>query len=1034
MSPDICFAALAVLIGLLLAISQLLSSRAAADATIQFAIRPLLVAILLSLLGGIVGTAAAGTAIAGSVAGAEAAGKTEIYSAELRMAVPWSWLDQEFRRQRSFPALARSRQLAAKGKYDQAAAELQGYLASDPDDLGVEFELLVLSTNLKQYRSAIDTANRILAVVPGFGPALYYRGLAQAALGDNKDAVPDLAAAADSGALAPDDARYALRSLALAAVASPAPGDALAFLERQATKPEAGATVLIAEGQLLERLGRVGDAVKRYDDATTHTSDGNDRRTAHLFGAELALKRGDYAGALSRARSAWELAPGNSEVAVELVEAASRLGRTDIVEATERAVSTARHPARSTQEALANALFRVGRYAEASTRFDALATSAESPPDEYRLRRSAGFAAQAAKNAANALSELQRAADINPEPEALSAAAEAAIEAGHLDRAAADLVRLAAASEKRERDKAFTLLSVVREQAGRFAEALAALDQIPPHRRDADIERRAAILAVKAGDRNAAVMHAERLVGLDPTRANLRSLGEAQIAAGRTAAAVESFGRALKAAPEDDPGLREMLANTLQAAGQPERAADAFDALATRAKWPADQYRLRVAAGFSALRAGEPERALVAFRQAEGLDPGVAKAPQPGDEYRLRLAAGFAALKAGDSGRALAAFRLAIEIEPSRKSLEAGAETALQAGRFAEAVGYLERLAAADRDLLASAQHLERLSVVYEEMGRTKEAALALGKLPKAAQQKPEIILRRMVLAQRLGDRRALIDDMRELAAVEPNENNLAALADAEIAAGQASTAAATLNRLLGGHSLPLAQKANYTERLGAIEAARGNMRRAQSLFAEAYRLSPLHPAAWLAQEAESAMQAQDFEGAARHYRILVANVSISRNSRANYAARFGFALASLSREGEALAAYDDAVRFGGATTALHEKRAAVLMRLARPAAAAAEYRAAYDLTHRADLALSLGYAHQATHQPGLAIVFLRRALAEPQMLSPAQRVQASAALGYAYSETEQYSLAAGCFERALGAPPRSHFNCGAGDGTAAVQ
>jgi tetratricopeptide (TPR) repeat protein len=643
---------------------------------------------------------------------------------------------------------------------------------------------------------------------------------------------------------------------------------------------------------------------------------------------------------------------------------------------------------------------------------------------------------QFGEDAPRALAELQRAAAINPVSEALSAAAEAALEAGRLDAAATDLRRLADAGEGQDRDSALRRLSVVEERGGHFGEALAALDQVPADQRNVEVERRSVVLAVKAGNRDAAVAHAETLAALDPTRANLRALAEAQLEAGRVGPAVESFERALDAEQEDDPTIHEMLANALAAGGQPARAASEFDALAAKAKWPADQYRLRVAAGFSALRSGDSARALAAFRQAEELDHSAAKAPQPADEYRLRLAAGFAALRAEDTARALSAFRQAVEIEGDRKSLEAAAETALRAGQLAEAAGYLERLAAADRDLLASAQHLERLSVIYERMGRAKEAAEALARLPKAAQGKPEIIRRKAVLAQKLGDRKALLTFMREQAAAEPNEENLAALADAQIAAGKGYAAAATFEALLADRSLPAERRARYTERLGNIEAARGNPRRAEALFAQSYQLTPGHPPQRLAQVAESAMGARDWEQAVRLYRTLAADERIARNSRADYAARLGFALANLSRDEEALVAYDKAVYLGGAAPALRESRASTLMRLGRAAEAMPDFRAAYDAHPRADLALSLGYAHQAAHQPGLAIVFLRRALADPQALSAAQRRQANAALGYAYAETEQYQQAAGCFEKALGAGARQSGppSCAAGNQELSIQ
>ena len=924
--------------------------------------------------------------------GAATTGAADAYLARLRAALPQSWLQREFQRQRSFPAFAHSRQLVAKGQYQEAFDELERYLASDPDDLVIQFGYLILAIDLKRYPAAVNAADRVLAFVPDFVPALFYRGLARAALGENREALTDLAAAVDSDTLAPGDSQYARRSLAVAAVAGPATADTVTLLDREEARWGPDGTLLVAKGQLLERLGREAEATVAYDEAARVASDNEDRRAAWVFGAELGLKSGDPAGALSRAEAAWKLAPDNPEVATVLAEAASKLGRTDLVEAAERAIKAGSAMNSEIRESLANALFRVGRFDQAAANFEELAAAAVSPTDEYRLRRAAGFAAQAANDASRAISELQRAASINPEPEALSAAAEASLQAGHLDVAAADLARLADVTDGKNQDHALERLSVVAEQSGHFKEALAALDLIPSDRRDSGVERRSAFLAAKLPDHDAEVGYAERLADLEPTPTNLRALGEAQLGAGRPDAAAGSFRRALDLQQEKDPALREMLANTLVAAGQTLVAVTEFESLAAVAALPADK-------------------------------------------NRLQLAAGFAALKAGDASRALTAFRKAVDIEANRKSLEAAAEAAFQVGKRAEAAGYLERLAGAEDEHVDSrVRHLDRLSSIYEMTGDMRKALEALSRLPKAAQSKPEIIRREAVLAQRLGDRQAMLARLRELVAAEPSENNLAALAEAQIAAGQSGDAAKTLESLLAIRGLPAERRAGYLERLGNIQASRGNPKQAQSLFMEAFHLSPAHPAEWLAQAAESAMQAKDWEEAKQSYRMLAENERIPRKTRAGYAARLGFALASLARDQDALSAYDTAIQLGGVTPSLHENRGIVLMRLGQAAGAASEFRAAYDAHPRADLALSLGYAHQAAHQPGLAIVFLRRALADPQVLSQAQRQRASAALGYAYSDTEQHDKAAGCFEKALGISPSSTSrNCGVGNETAAI-
>jgi tetratricopeptide (TPR) repeat protein len=180
------------------------SPRRRADALLgRFRAAPLLPAVLVLTLGG--GTVSVAVAESASIAvpdGAKTPSNTDTYLARLRTALPQSWLQREFQRQRSFPAFAHSRQLVAKGKNEEAFQELEGYLASDPDDLVIQFGYLILATELKRYRAAISAADQILASLPEFAPALFYRGLARAALGEDKEALPDLAAAVDSNALA----------------------------------------------------------------------------------------------------------------------------------------------------------------------------------------------------------------------------------------------------------------------------------------------------------------------------------------------------------------------------------------------------------------------------------------------------------------------------------------------------------------------------------------------------------------------------------------------------------------------------------------------------------------------------------------------------------------------------------------------------------------------------------------------------------------------------------------------------------------
>jgi tetratricopeptide (TPR) repeat protein len=142
---------------------QLLRRRGANRRCIFKAALPLLAVLFLPLANSYSSLAAAATSIPDNTS---TTGDTDAYLAQLRKVLPQSWLQREFQRQRSFPAFARSRQLVAKGQYEEAFQELETYLASDPEDLVIQFGYLILASDLKRYRAAIGAADRILAGVP----------------------------------------------------------------------------------------------------------------------------------------------------------------------------------------------------------------------------------------------------------------------------------------------------------------------------------------------------------------------------------------------------------------------------------------------------------------------------------------------------------------------------------------------------------------------------------------------------------------------------------------------------------------------------------------------------------------------------------------------------------------------------------------------------------------------------------------------------------------------------------------------------
>src|SRR5271156_6281237 len=105
---------------------------------------PLLAVLLLPLSDCIMSVAAAESAATSTSDDAATAGDTDAYLAQLRRALPQGWLQREFQRQRSFSAFAHSRQLVAKGQYEEAFHELERALSRQLYRARIESRSLVI--------------------------------------------------------------------------------------------------------------------------------------------------------------------------------------------------------------------------------------------------------------------------------------------------------------------------------------------------------------------------------------------------------------------------------------------------------------------------------------------------------------------------------------------------------------------------------------------------------------------------------------------------------------------------------------------------------------------------------------------------------------------------------------------------------------------------------------------------------------------------------------------------------------------------
>ena len=72
-----------------------------------------------------------------------------------------NWLRREIRRFRSYPHLDRAFRLMAEGGLREAKAEMEQYLAIDPDDLRVRFHYLALLHRLGAYADVIREADTV---------------------------------------------------------------------------------------------------------------------------------------------------------------------------------------------------------------------------------------------------------------------------------------------------------------------------------------------------------------------------------------------------------------------------------------------------------------------------------------------------------------------------------------------------------------------------------------------------------------------------------------------------------------------------------------------------------------------------------------------------------------------------------------------------------------------------------------------------------------------------------------------------------
>ncbi|MEZ6186692.1 MAG: protein kinase [Planctomycetota bacterium] len=484
------------------------------------------------------------------------------------------------------------------------------------------------------------------------GPALCMRGVVRLRRGDLEGAAEDLERAVD---LQPGDGKVWLARARLR-FAQGGFEAALADLRRaQELEPE-DPTPWLVQAERLRLATRYAEALEAYQAAQARGADG--RRIA--LGRALALgAQGDVDGALATLDAAiaaaesggllfargqiylaqkrqdlaladltraFELDPGEVQVGEVLVDVLLRQGRLEEALARAEQVS-ARSPDAALAHALrADVLGQLGRFVDAVAASD---RSLRLDPGGWRAQAVRGRALQALGGSREALPDLDAALGQRPRSVPLRAARAAAHQAlGDLALAQRDVDALI------ELEPEKTVWRLVRGQLrlelGDFAGALT--------------DARAA-----GGELEAAELEAASLLGV-----------------GRAEEALEAYGRALRAAPED-AGLWIARAKALQALGRLEPAlVDAERACALDSSWESQALRGRLLLALG--RSAEAEAALRA-----------AMARRTGD--LIRIAAGKRKANEGDLEGAL---------EDLRQVLGSGAVSAEERARLEALVRDLE--------------------------------------------------------------------------------------------------------------------------------------------------------------------------------------------------------------------------------------------------------------------------------------------------------------------------------------------------------
>lgn len=752
------------------------------------------------------------------------------YERLLQQAEQGDFLTRLWRGLRRHGPLRDAQLLAEARDLEAAAHRLDARLHDDPGDLPVAWRRLELLAARGEQAAVVEAAGRLLARVPGFGPALLRRARARELAGDRLGALVDLAAALERPLAAPDFAEAASALLQLL-VDLGHPAEALALAARLGE-------VLPRSAGNAAALGQAAHALGDHEAAVAHFRLALEAEAAPAL--LLALARS--LSALGQDRPALDLLLGErfeGQAEGERRRLLSRLaGRLRLAElailSAEQSLALAEDPLLRLELAQRLLDERGGDRAAAERALLVLSHGAaypcavQPPPELRRCRRLAAEALRRSGRHGEAV-ELLRAAFAGSEEAALLGefaitllALQQPLEAGHL---------LAGLATARQDPDGLGQAAEAYLEAGRPDLGLALLDALPAERAE-----RAAALELVAAERAGDWPRLLRLLRARPRGTDGLPRAESEARAYCRALAVvqdEGARRCIEALARRHPAEAELqyyAADLARRDGDPAAAAWLERALASRRE---GLWLLEL--GYLLHEEGEAAAAERRFREAEAAGAGPA----------ATLALAYALLRRGRKGPAAHLLRRALVqqglAEPERvTALVALAAVLEEAQAFEPAAdAYAEALALGEDPLL-------RLGLARAAFGagRPLEAEGLLAALDGAALAPPErarLLDLQAELARARDDGTAEVEARRLAAGLAPTAARYELLASAQLRRGGAGDRGGARASL--AQSLALgANSPRLLARLAYLDRAAGDTERAEGLFREASLRAPEAP------------------------------------------------------------------------------------------------------------------------------------------------------------------------------------------------